>query len=138
MVRGRSPARRNRTKATRVISVHEYDLKPGSDPQAFERAVRRAEAIGLLELPGLLEHYLVKGRKGSRCDQYAAVWIYESRAAWERLWGPPDNPRTEQDYPENWKIWEQEILAPFLVNDPDAIRFTTYEELLRLREGDDC
>ena len=29
------------------------------------------------------------------------------------------------------------ILAPFLVNDPDAIRFTTYVELLRLREGDD-
>src|SRR5262249_47601843 len=137
MARAQSPSRTNRTKVARVISVHEYDLKPGSDPQAFEFAVRRAEAGGLLKLPGLLEHYLVKGRKGIRRDQYAAVWIYESRTAWERLWGTPENPRAEQDYPETWKRWEREILAPFLVNHPDAIRFTTYEELPQLRESDD-
>src|SRR5436309_7627341 len=113
----------------RVISVHEYDLKPGTDPRDFEKAVRQAEARGLLRLPGLVEHYFVKGQKGVRRDRYAAIWIYESRAAWERLWGPPERPRPEREYPDNWKIWEREILAPFLVDPPDSIRFTTYEEL---------
>ena len=113
----------------RVVSVHEYELKPGCDPADFERAVRRAEDAGLLRLPGLLAHYLLKGRKGARRHEYAAVWIYESAEAWEGLWGPPDAPRPPRDYPESWKVWEEEILAPFLVQHPDAIRFTAYEEL---------
>src|SRR5262245_50793046 len=112
----------------RVISVHEYDLRPGSDPGEFERVVRRAEAAGLLRLPGLLGHYFVRGRKGLRRDRYAAVWIYESRDSWERLWGSTEAPRSPEHCPENWKIWAREVLAPFLVHDPDAIPFTTYEE----------
>ena len=31
----------------RVISIHEYDLKPGADVAAFEQAVRDAERRGL-------------------------------------------------------------------------------------------
>ena len=40
--------------------------------------------------------------------------------------------------PDNWKVWEREILAPFLAEDPDAIRFTTYEESERSHDGDDA
>ena len=90
---------------------------------------RDAEARGLLQLPGLVAHYLVKGTKGVRCGAYAAVWIYESREAWEHLWGTPEHPRLPQDYPETWRVWEQELLAPFLRDQPDAISFTAYEEL---------
>ena len=113
----------------RIISVHEYDLKAGVEPEQFERALRSAEARGLLQLPGLLAHHFVKGTKGVRNGAYAAVWIYESREAWERLWGSPEHPRRPEDYPATWKVWEEELLAPFLKQHPDAICFTTYEEL---------
>ena len=112
----------------RIISIHEYDLKPGSDPQQFEHALQSAEARGLLRLPGLIAYHFVKGLRGTRRGAYAAVWVYESREAWEQLWGAPEQPKKPQEYPDNWRIWEHEILAPFLEQHPDAIRFTAYEE----------
>jgi len=33
------------------------------------------------------------------------------------------------DYPESWNTWEDEVLAPYLHEDPDAIRFTSYREI---------
>ena len=113
----------------RIISIHEYDLKPGINIGQFERILRDAEARGLLQLPGLVAHYFVKGAKGVRRGAYAALWIYESRAAWERLWGTAEDPRPPQEYPDTWKIWEEELLAPFLEDRPDDLRFTAYEEL---------
>ncbi len=113
----------------RIISIHEYILKSGVDEQGFERAIREAEKRGLLRLPGLLEHHFVKGIRGLRKGCYAAIWVYESRKAWERLWGKPDRPPTKEEYPENWKVWEDQVLAPFLRQDPDRINFTAYEEL---------
>ena len=119
----------------RIISIHEYDLKPGIDLQQFEQALRDAEARGLLRLPGLVAHHFVKGAKGLRRGAYAALWIYESREAWERLWGSPERPRGPQDCPDTWKVWEEELLAPFLKHHPDAIRFTAYEELNGFEQG---
>ena len=113
----------------RMISIHEYDLRPGSGAERFEQAIRAAEARGLFELPGLTAHHFVRGVKGARNGAYGAVWVYESREAWERLWGPPDRPRQREDYPEKWRIWEDDLLAPILISHPDAIRFTAYEEL---------
>jgi heme-degrading monooxygenase HmoA len=115
----------------RVVSIHEYELKPGINVEQFEQVLRDAEARGLLQLPGLVAHYLVKGTKGVRRGAYAAVWIYESREAWEHLWGTPEHPRLPQDYPDTWRVWEQDLLAPFLRDNPDAISFTAYEELQR-------
>ena len=60
---------------------------------------------------------------------YAALWIYESREAWEHLWGTPEHPRPSQEYPDSWRVWEEEVLAPFLGDHPDRIRFTAYGEL---------
>lgn len=114
----------------RIISVHEYVLKPEVSEIEFENAIQAARKSGLLSLPGLVEYHFVKGRKGGRQGLYAAIWVYESKQAWEALWGTPENPRTKQDYPENWKVWEDEVLAPFLSQDPDNIAFTAYEELL--------
>jgi len=113
----------------RVISVHEYELRPDADPADFEAAVRDARADSLLDLPGLEDYHLLKGIKGARTRRYGAIWIYESRAAWEALWGPPDDPVEKADYPENWNTWEDEVLAPYLSTDPDALRFTSYREL---------
>ena len=113
----------------KVISVHEYALKPGVDPAQFERAVLQAREKGLLKLPGLEECFLLKGMRGARDGQYSAVWVYESQAAWEALWGPEGQPLPKAQYPENWKIWEDQVLAPFLAQDPDQIAFTSYQEL---------
>jgi heme-degrading monooxygenase HmoA len=113
----------------RIISIHEYDLKPGSNPARFEQALRDAEARGLFNLPGLMAHHFVKGVKGTRPHAYAAVWVYESREAWERLWGTLEHPREPMEYPAKWRIWEEELLGPILSGHPDATRFTAYEEL---------
>ena len=113
----------------KVISVHEYELRPEVPEADFERAVHDAERRGLLDLPGLVGHHFLKGLKGARRGAYAAIWNFESREAWERLWGSPDAPRPASQYPENWKIWENSVLAPLLAQDPDTIRFTSYEEI---------
>jgi hypothetical protein len=113
-----------------VISIHEYVLKPGVDGRQFEDALRTAQDRGLFRLPGLLAYHVVKGIKGTRQGHYTAIWIYESREAWEALWGPVEQPRKKHEYPANWQVWEDEILAPLLSQDPDAITFTSYEELL--------
>ena len=73
----------------RIVSVHEYELRPGVEPADFERALGDAERRGLFELPGLCEQHFLRGLKGARRGAYAAVWIFESREAWEALWGPP-------------------------------------------------
>jgi hypothetical protein len=113
----------------KVISVHEYALKPGADPVQFERAILQARAEGLLELPGLEDYFLLKGIRGTRDGQYTAVWVYESKSAWEALWGPEGQPLPKAHYPKKWKIWEDQVLAPFLAQDPDQIAFTSYQEL---------
>jgi hypothetical protein len=113
----------------RIISIREYSLKSEINGERFEQVLHDAEARGLLQLPGLVAHHFVKGAKGVRRGAYAALWIYESREAWEHLWGTPDHPRPPQEYPATWKIWEDELLAPLLEDRQDATRFTAYEEL---------
>lgn len=60
----------------------------------------------------------LKGIKGAQKDRYTAVWIYESLDAWTALWGPPDDPIEKPDYPENWKTWEDEVLASYRELEP--------------------
>ena len=114
---------------SKVISIHEYVLRSGADEKEFEQVLREVQASDLLQLPGLEKYYFVKGIRGSHCGNYAAVWIYESQEAWEKLWGSIDQPCRACDYPENWKIWEEGMLAPFLDRDPDKITYTAYESL---------
>lgn len=114
----------------KVISIHEYILKPEVDKSEFESAIQKAKQGGLLKLPGLLNFFFAKGVRGPRFGKYAAIWIYESKEAWEKLWGSEEHPHTKDDYPENWKIWENEVIGPFLSQDPDKILFNAYEELV--------
>ena len=115
----------------RVVSVHEYELRPGVDAADFERALGEAERRGLFDLPGLCGHHFLRGVKGAGRGAYAAVWIFESREAWESLWGAPEAPLPPSQYPPSRQVWENDILAPLLSQDPDTIRFTSYEEVGR-------
>ena len=96
---------------SRVVSVHEYKLKPGVNALAFESAYRKAKADGLFNLPGLVESYLVRGIKGKRRGAYAAIWVYASQEMWERNWGAVGSPVKPGDYPTSWLTWENEILG---------------------------
>lgn len=113
-----------------VISLHEYQLRPGIEGKELEEAYRQAVARGLFDLPGLVEHHLLHGIRGDRESRYAAVWIYRNRKAWEALWGPPGNPKPKGDYPPTWQTWEDELLSPLLIRDPDKINYTSYQVLL--------
>ncbi len=110
-----------------IISVHEYVLKSGVSGKDFERAVRTAESEGLFDLPGLEKFYFIRGIKGKRTGHFAAVWIYRDRRSWEKLWGTPDKPVGKENYPENWRRWENDILSRFIEGDPDRISYTSYK-----------
>ena len=114
---------------TRIISIHEYTLKPEVIEAQFKDAIQKAQDRHLLQLPGLEAVHFLHGIKGKCAGQFTALWIYESREAWERLWGTPEQPRSKIDYLEIWKIWEEEILAPILDGDQDQIDYTTFEEI---------
>ena len=64
----------------RIISVHEYDLKPGSSAERFEQEIRAAEARGLFELPGLTAHHFVKGVRGAGPHARGEAWFRPAEA----------------------------------------------------------
>lgn len=113
----------------RIVSVHEYELRTSVQEKDFELAIKKARDRGLLQLPGLIDFYLLKGVRGVRKGRFAAIWIFKDRESWERLWGSADQPFGKETYPAEWKTWEAEVLAPFLSSDPDRIAFTAYEEI---------
>ena len=112
----------------KVISVHEYKLKDGVSRQQFEAAVEDARKAELFSLPGLMEYHFLRRIRGTREVEFAAIWIYENRESWEKLWGKADRPVRKEDYPEKWKIWEDEVLAPLLAQDPERLDYVAYEE----------
>jgi hypothetical protein len=111
-----------------VISIHEYKLRHGVTSEQFEATVENARNQELFDLPGLVEYHFLKRIRGTKMVEYSAIWTYENRDVWERLWGKTDNPLEKEEYPEKWKIWEDELLAPLLSQDPDRIDFAAYEE----------
>lgn len=113
----------------RIISMHEYVLRPSRSEQDFISAVLAAKHEGMLDLPELLHHRLLYGVKGVRCGMFASLWTYEDRRTWESLWGSADAPTSNESYSLTWRMWEDDVLAPFLDRDPDTIDFTAYEEL---------
>lgn len=110
-----------------IISIHRYDLVADTTAEDFEAAVAEAERRGCFDLPGLVEYRFLRGIKGRRTDGYTAVWTYENREAWEALWGPVDDPVPKSEYPEQWNVWEDDILDPLLAGAPDDIVYTSYE-----------
>jgi hypothetical protein len=111
-----------------VVSIHHYELAESADRSDFRDAVSEAVSRGLFEaIPGLVEFRIGHGIKGARTGKFAAVWIYEDTAAWVDVWGPADDPVPKSDYPDPWRTWEDELLAPVLADDPDRIEYTSYE-----------
>ena len=95
----------------------------------LKQAFSRAAELGLFDLPGLESANLLWGVKGEEQDQPAALWVYESRQAWEQLWGTPEAPVNPANYPEAWLRWEEEVLKPLIVGEPDKVPLTSYQVL---------
>jgi hypothetical protein len=112
----------------RVFSIHEYVLKRGVAADVFEAAVDDAARRGCFDLPGLVDYRFVRRLRGSQPAHYAAIWTYESRDAWAKLWGNRGNAKPKDRFPSQWEIWEDEILAPLLDRDPQFIEYAAYEE----------
>jgi len=112
----------------KIISIHEYELRPGVAENDFENALRQARESGLLSLPGLDLIYFGKGIRGQRKGRYVAIWVYTDLGLWEQNWGPADQPISSSNYPAEWRFWEQNILNKYLDRAPDTITFTAYRE----------
>ena len=112
-----------------IVSIHHYELAESATDQEFHDAIREAERQGLFDLPGLVEYRFLRGIKGTRKDGYTALWMYESRQAWQALWGPSEDPVSQGEYPDKWKQWEEELLAPLIPGNPDNIDYTSYETI---------
>lgn len=111
-----------------MVSIHQYELADSATPSDFRDAVAAAVDQNVFDaIPGLVEYRIGRGIKGSRTDQFAAVWVYESKASWEAVWGSVDDPVSKSAYPDAWLRWEDELLDPVLANDPDNIEYTSYE-----------
>lgn len=110
-----------------IVSVHHYELVDTTTPDEFEAAVRTAERRGLVDLPGLVDWWFLRGSRGEHENGFAAVWIYQDRQSWANPWGPVGEPVTKNDSPEEWRVWEDDILAPLITGDPDRIDYTSFE-----------
>lgn len=112
---------------TRIFSVHEYEFEPHVTDEDVFAALREAEARGCFDIPGLVDYRFGKGIRGTRNDQFVAIWVWADYERWADLWGPVDDPVSKDEYPEPWLVWEDEILDPLLATDPDRISYTAYE-----------
>ena len=110
----------------RVISVREYELRPDAPPAEFGAAVQKARDDNLLDLPGLEDYFLLRGIKGARARREPSG---STRAALPEKPCGGDDPIGKSEYPESWTTWEDEVLALYLSDDPDAIRCTSCREL---------
>lgn len=95
--------------------------------EQLRATAKEAAERGLFELPGLVRWWFGERIKGQLPGRASSFWVYESRAAWEALWGTPEDPASPGDYPELWVIWEQEYLGPLLDRSADAIEFGSYQ-----------
>jgi hypothetical protein len=80
-----------------IVAVHELDLKPGVDRAEFERVVGRETADLARQVPGLVERRFLLGIKAARKGEYAMLWVFESQAALEALFGTESHPRAGPD-----------------------------------------
>lgn len=115
-----------------IVSVHHYELAESADESDFRDAVEEAVDRELFEnVPGLVEFRIGRGIRGARTGKFVAIWTYESRDAWTDVWGEAGDPIPKSDYPQEWLVWEDELLDPVLAEDPDEIDYTSYELLAR-------
>ncbi|HMO58568.1 MAG TPA: hypothetical protein PKA05_16205 [Roseiflexaceae bacterium] len=93
---------------TRVIGVHEFDLKPGVTDMEFEAALR--SLLALEPLPG--QHVsLIKGDRNIRQGKYGMLSNHESVEARDRFFGANGETDAFKEFqathPEWVQAWEQ-------------------------------
>lgn len=111
-----------------ITSIHHYELAESAEPSDFFEAVSAAMDRELFEnIPGLVDYQIGHGIRGGRTEKFVAVWMYEDLEAWTDVWGPVGDPVPKSEYPDEWLIWEDELLEPILAENPDEIEFTSYE-----------
>jgi hypothetical protein len=113
----------------RVISVHEYELPRGVEAAEFAAAIAAARERGLFDVSGLMAVHFARTLRTRRRQTYAAMWVYESREAWDALWKSSGQPDPEDARTGAWPEWESDILARILDHEPNTISYTAYEEL---------
>ena len=110
----------------RIVAVHELDLKPGVDRAEFERVVRESTRGLDRAMPGLRQRLFLLGYKAARKGEYAMLWVFESRAALEAMFGTEHDPKPG---PEAFVRYEAAIGPYLAAARPELIRFTDYEEI---------
>jgi len=103
-----------------VYAVHEHELREGASSEQYEQEVH--EALGKLQVPGLVTAIHLKGFKGKRSNKYGVLWIFTDENSLEENFGTPENPKL----PEDWLHYENDILSQFLDRHPDKVDYTDY------------
>jgi hypothetical protein len=92
----------------RVVGVHEIELKPGTDPEAFERAA--AEVVSSAEPEGW-RTVVLKGDRGPRSGKYLMIFEIDSPEARDRFY--PEEGRANQDEIDRFDQAHPESAAAF-------------------------
>lgn len=108
-----------------IVAVHEHELRPDVDNEVYEQEMKDALVLLQRMIPGLLTAFHIKGIKGKRTNKYAVIWLFANQQVLEDNFGTVDNPKM----PDAWRIYENNTLAKFLTQDPNAINFTDYTVL---------
>ncbi len=117
------------------VAVHEIELKPGVNPEEFERFLLNDWLPPYNQLKGM-NIYLTKGTRGTRNGKYAAIFTYDSIEDHHRIW-PPSGEKS----PEILEIrsregrhlqWEK-LQAMFVYMET----FTDYEVVHRITEAEE-
>ncbi|HEY5784478.1 MAG TPA: hypothetical protein VIT65_06860 [Microlunatus sp.] len=94
----------------RVLGVHEIELKPGTDPEQFERA---AAVVVTSAQPEGWRTRVLKGERGPRSGEYLMIFEIDSPEARDRLYpdeghaSQEENDRFDEQHPETAAAWEQ-------------------------------
>ena len=95
---------------SRVLGVHDVELKPGTDPEGFERAA--AEVVSSVQADGW-RTLVLRGERGPRSGKYLMIFEIESLEARDRYFPEEghahreENDRFDQEHPESAAAWER-------------------------------
>src|SRR5258708_1448380 len=80
-IAGLVPKAANQNRQAAVLSMREFELKPGIKPEAFENFVRDELAAAVAQGKIGMKMHVMKGDRGERKGRYVLVWEFDSVAA---------------------------------------------------------
>ena len=93
----------------RVLGVHEVELRPGSDPERFERA---AAQVATSAQPEGWRTLVLRGERGPRSGRCLMVFEVDSPEARDHFYleaghaSQEENDQFDQQHPETAAAWE--------------------------------